>query len=147
MNQASSIHPYSPMVDSSMNFAHAVNSVTNPLNLGLNNQLNSSYGQIPTHTSPAMSYVQTNQYVPPMSPATQSINSSLSSLDPQAQQFALMSGNGMNVNNGYQYNTQSIMGLNQPQMINSINRGLMGMQQQNNNNNGQQQQQQQQQQH
>eukprot|EP01084_Bolivina_argentea_P312427 540888_1 len=157
LNSAPSMHPsYSPMDpnigSTSMTFGNAMGNMSNsnPSNmissLGLSNPVSPALpnmspathlgmpgqygmaGQAIAHTSPGMSYVQTNQYVPPMSPATQSINSSLSSLDPQAQQFALMSGSN-NAMGGYGTMLQqhNQLGLNQPQMINNINRGLMGM--------------------
>merc|ERR1712244_145764 len=121
-----------------------MNTMNNMYNMNMSNMSNMGHSQV----SPGMSYVQSNQYVPPMSPATQSINSSLSSLDPQAQQFALMSGSNMGQYNvattHAQQQQQQLFQLNQPQMINSINRGLMGMRNNDNNINNKQKQQQQQ---
>eukprot|EP01083_Nonionella_stella_P309847 1098822_1 len=97
------------------NMSHNMSSMSPATHLG-------GYG---IHTSPGMTYVSTHQqpYVPPMSPATQSINSSLSSLDPQAQKYALMSGsNNAKVGYGTMFHQHNQLGLNQPQIINNINR-------------------------
>ena len=159
------MNPYSPMVDpnigsNTMTFANAVPTQTqsimssvglsNPVSPGLSNMSPAGHlgygimgqhtpgGSLGSVTSPGMSYVQSNQYVPPMSPATQAINSSISTGigDPQAQQFALMPGHSSSMS-GYggmmQHQMNINQGLNQPQMINNINRGLMNMSQSANN--------------